>query len=106
MPEALRAARHLVESGQPVDPALLADPATNLFQIEDDDMKMLPIEKRFAWPAEGLDRVPDWVYTSKEIYDREVERIFHGPTWNYVGWRPRCPRPATSCAPTWGRRLS
>ncbi|HWK46537.1 MAG TPA: aromatic ring-hydroxylating dioxygenase subunit alpha [Stellaceae bacterium] len=37
-----------------------------------------------AWPAEGLARIPDWVYTSQAVYEREVERIFHGPTWNYV----------------------
>jgi phenylpropionate dioxygenase-like ring-hydroxylating dioxygenase large terminal subunit len=36
------------------------------------------------WPAEGLKRIPDWVYTDKTIYQREVERIFHGRTWNYV----------------------
>ncbi|WP_372801683.1 FAD-dependent oxidoreductase [Paracoccus seriniphilus] len=83
--EALRAARQLIEAGQPVDPLLLANPETNLFQIEDDEMKMLPIDKRYVWPAAGLERVPDWAYTSQEIYDREVERIFHGPTWNYVG---------------------
>ncbi|MAY88157.1 MAG: ribosomal subunit interface protein [Pseudooceanicola sp.] len=89
--EALRAARQMIEAGQPVDRAALADPDTNLFQIEDDDMKMLPIEKRFAWPAAGLDRVPDWAYTNKEIYDREVERIFHGKTWNYVGLEAEVP---------------
>jgi len=37
-----------------------------------------------AWPAEGLSRIPDWVYTDESIYQREVERIFHGRTWNYV----------------------
>ncbi len=36
------------------------------------------------WPAEGLSRIPDWVYTDETIYQREVERIFHGRTWNYV----------------------
>ena len=36
------------------------------------------------WPDEGLRRIPDWVYTNETIYQREVERIFHGRTWNYV----------------------
>ena len=36
------------------------------------------------WPAEGLSRIPDWVYTDETIYRREIERIFHGRTWNYV----------------------
>lgn len=76
--------RRLIASGQPVDAAALADPHNDLSQIEEDEMKMLPLEKRFVWPASGLDRVPDWAYTSQEIYDREIERIFRGPTWNYV----------------------
>jgi phenylpropionate dioxygenase-like ring-hydroxylating dioxygenase large terminal subunit len=61
--------------------------ATNRSQIsnnEDDDMKHQPFESRFVWPAEGLTRVPDWVYTDQEVYEREVDRIFHGSTWNYV----------------------
>ena len=38
----------------------------------------------FKWPAEGLTAVPDWIYTSPEIYQREIERIFHGRSWNFV----------------------
>jgi apoptosis-inducing factor 3 len=44
----------------------------------------LPITKQYAWPAEGLSRIPDWVYTDQSIYEREVEKIFHGPVWNFV----------------------
>ncbi len=39
---------------------------------------------RYVWPEEGLTRIPDWVYTDPAIYEREVETIFHGRTWNYV----------------------
>jgi apoptosis-inducing factor 3 len=45
----------------------------------------------FIWPEEGLARIPDWVYTSQEIYDREVERIFHGRTWNFVALEAEIP---------------
>ncbi len=48
---------------------------------------------RHLWPREGAIRIPDWVYTSEEVYRREVERIFHGPTWNYVGLEAEVPRP-------------
>jgi anthranilate 1,2-dioxygenase large subunit len=41
-------------------------------------------ESKYLWPGEGLSRVPDWVYTDQLVYQREVERIFHGRTWNYV----------------------
>jgi anthranilate 1,2-dioxygenase large subunit len=44
-----------------------------------------------VWPAEGLDSIPDWVYTSDAIYEREVERIFHGRTWNYVALEVEIP---------------
>jgi anthranilate 1,2-dioxygenase large subunit len=46
-----------------------------------------------VWPAEGLDSIPDWVYTSDAIYEREVERIFHGRTWNYVALEVEFPNP-------------
>ena len=46
---------------------------------------------RYPWPAEGLTRVPDWVYTDDAVYQREVERIFHGHTWNYVALEAEIP---------------
>ena len=47
----------------------------------------------FKWPAEGLTTVPDWIYTSPEVYEREVERIFHGRTWNFVALEAEIPNP-------------
>jgi apoptosis-inducing factor 3 len=47
---------------------------------------------QFQWPAEGLARIPDWVYTSEEVYAREVERIFHGRSWNYVALEAEVPK--------------
>jgi phenylpropionate dioxygenase-like ring-hydroxylating dioxygenase large terminal subunit len=38
----------------------------------------------YVWPDDDLSIIPDWVYTDRAIYEREIERIFHGPTWNYV----------------------
>ena len=43
------------------------------------------------WPGDDLTRIPDWVYTDQDIYDREVERIFHGRTWNYVALEAELP---------------
>lgn len=45
----------------------------------------------YIWPSEGSTRVPNWVYTSQEIYDREIERIFRGKTWNYVALEAEIP---------------
>ncbi len=36
------------------------------------------------WPAEGLTRVPYWVYCDRDLYDEEQARIFRGPTWNFL----------------------
>jgi apoptosis-inducing factor 3 len=42
------------------------------------------LSRQYVWPGDDLTVIPDWVYTDQDIYQREVERIFHGPTWNYV----------------------
>jgi phenylpropionate dioxygenase-like ring-hydroxylating dioxygenase large terminal subunit len=36
------------------------------------------------WPAEGLTRVPYWLYADGDIYEQEQARIFRGPTWNFL----------------------
>ncbi len=46
-----------------------------------------------TWPAEGLARVPYWIYQDAEIYRREQERIFRGATWNFLGLEAELPRP-------------
>lgn len=43
------------------------------------------------WPQDDLHLVPDWVYTSREVYDMEVEKIFRGKTWNYVALEAEIP---------------
>lgn len=43
-----------------------------------------PDIKDCVWPEGGLDFIPDWVYTSESVYEREIARIFHGDTWNFV----------------------
>jgi phenylpropionate dioxygenase-like ring-hydroxylating dioxygenase large terminal subunit len=50
------------------------------------------LAQRYVWPAEGLTRIPDWVYTDQTIYEREVEKIFHGRTWNYVALECEVPK--------------
>jgi phenylpropionate dioxygenase-like ring-hydroxylating dioxygenase large terminal subunit len=50
------------------------------------------IESR-VWPAEGLTRVPYWVYQDEDIYRLEQERIFRGATWTFVGLEAEVPNP-------------
>jgi len=37
-----------------------------------------------AWPAEGVTRIPYWVYSDPDVYVREQQRVFGGPFWSYV----------------------
>lgn len=44
-----------------------------------------------AWPADDFSRVPYEVFTDTGIYQAEMERIFHGPVWNYLGMECEVP---------------
>lgn len=44
-----------------------------------------------ARPEQGSARVPYWVYQDRDVYALEQERIFSGPTWNYVGLEAEIP---------------
>ena len=43
------------------------------------------------WADEGSSRVPFWAYTDPAIYQRELDRIFYGAHWNYVGLEAEIP---------------
>ena len=43
------------------------------------------------WPEATVSRIPYWLYTDPEIYQRELERIFYGPHWSYVGLSAEVP---------------
>jgi apoptosis-inducing factor 3 len=47
----------------------------------------------YVWPDDDLSVIPDWVYTDQSVYEREVERIFHGPTWNFVALEAEIAKP-------------
>ncbi|HBT34419.1 MAG TPA: biphenyl 2,3-dioxygenase [Pusillimonas sp.] len=47
--------------------------------------------ENYAWPDNDLHYIPDWVYTSQEVYDREMELIFRGDTWNFVALEAEIP---------------
>jgi salicylate 5-hydroxylase large subunit len=45
------------------------------------------------WPEQGLTRIPYWLYTDRDIYAREQERIFCGKSWSYVALEAEIPNP-------------
>jgi anthranilate 1,2-dioxygenase large subunit/terephthalate 1,2-dioxygenase oxygenase component alpha subunit len=55
---------------------------------------------KVRWPSQALTAVPYQVYTATDEYTRELERIFKGPTWNYLCLTVEVPQPGdyvTSC---------
>jgi salicylate 5-hydroxylase large subunit len=45
----------------------------------------------FRWPEAGPSRVPFRVYADEPLYRRELERLFYGPHWSYVGLEVEIP---------------
>ena len=37
------------------------------------------------WHDRGTSRIPFWAYTDPDLYQRELERLFYGQHWSYVG---------------------
>src|SRR6266581_1458979 len=46
---------------------------------------MSAVPETRVWPAEGITRVPYWVYQDTGVYAREQERIYRGAAWNFLG---------------------
>jgi anthranilate 1,2-dioxygenase large subunit/terephthalate 1,2-dioxygenase oxygenase component alpha subunit len=49
------------------------------------------MKSRVAWPAEGVSRAPYVLFSDDEIYELEQQRIFRGPTWNFLGLEAELP---------------
>ncbi len=46
-----------------------------------------------GWQEGVVSRIPAWVYSDEDLYRRELERIFYGPHWSYVGLEVELPGP-------------
>jgi len=52
---------------------------------------MTPRPTEFSWPADDVVHVPYRVFTDADLYQRELEHIFRGRTWSYVGLEAEVP---------------
>jgi salicylate 5-hydroxylase large subunit len=43
------------------------------------------------WAGTGSSRVPFWAYTDAQLYQLELQKIFYGPHWCYVGLEVEVP---------------
>ena len=59
-------------------------------------------ERGVSFPSNALSDVPFRVYTDPEQYRLEQERIFKGPTWNYLCLAGEIPNPGDWVATTLG----
>src|SRR6266481_147660 len=56
------------------------------------------------WNGPGSSRIPAAVYVDPAIYARELERIFYGAHWNYVGLEAEVPTTGSFKRTTIGER--
>ncbi len=62
----------------------------------------LTAEPHVAWPSNGISEVPFRLYTDSAQYQCEQERIFKGPTWNYLCLAVELAKPGDYVATTVG----
>jgi salicylate 5-hydroxylase large subunit len=48
---------------------------------------------KLDWPEGQISRVPYALYADEAVYARELERLFYGKHWNYVGLEAELPEP-------------
>ena len=51
------------------------------------------MQQKVTWPAEGNARVPYRMFSDPDIYRAELDRIFLGPTWQYLALAGESPQP-------------
>lgn len=51
-----------------------------------------PLQDARQW-APGLTRVPYWLYRDEPVYRDEQQKVFQGPTWNYLCLEAEIPEP-------------
>jgi anthranilate 1,2-dioxygenase large subunit len=62
----------------------------------------IEFDRGISWPSNGISEVPFRLYTDPEQYALEQERIFRGPTWNYLCLAAEIAQPGDWVATTVG----
>lgn len=48
-----------------------------------------------SWPAGGFTSAPYWVYSDPAVHARELQQIFRGRSWHYLGLEAEVPEPGS-----------
>jgi salicylate 5-hydroxylase large subunit len=56
------------------------------------------------WPGTGVTDIPYWVYTDKDVYESELDRIWYGDHWLYAGLEAEVPQVGSYRTTTLGER--
>ena len=51
-----------------------------------------PADRR--WREHDVSRIPLWIYSDEVLYRRELDRLFYGPEWCFVGLGAELPEAA------------
>lgn len=57
-----------------------------------------------SWPADAAGRIPYWVYSDLQVFKAEMEKIWYGPHWLYVGLECEIPEVGDFRTTTLGER--
>ena len=55
--------------------------------------------KSIDWPAADFTRIPYKVFSDPDFFAQELERVFRGPCWNYLGLDVEIPEPGCAAMP-------
>ncbi len=55
-------------------------------------MMQTAVQHGLDWPVNAISRVPYALYSDPEIFRRELQRLFYGKHWSYVGLEAEVPR--------------
>jgi len=59
------------------------------------DQRTIGSSTNLRWTASDYSRVPYGVYVDEDVFQREQEKIFRGPTWSYLGLEAEIQNPGS-----------
>lgn len=58
-------------------------------------MQLDNVQTAKTWPADDMTRVPAWIFSDPDLYERELEHFFYGDSWCFAGLECEVPEPGS-----------